>query len=200
MRSYLILSVIFISTSLLSACSTASKRVLLEESGSKPGWVSASRAAWEEDGKIYLRITQQVRGNERATGCYDIARGNGKAALLAEIQEDVKALTDQFQGSLAENAEIVLQKSVKTESSGKIGGLRFVEEYYQRYSLADAERIDCYVLAEIQRKDYDSLKRRVVDGVMAADARVKEAITSGHIDFFAPKAARDGSSANSNKQ
>lgn len=200
MNAVKVFSVFFILSYLVAGCAGVDKRIVLEESGDKPEWVKASKTGFEKDGKVYLRVTQQVRGNERVGGCYDQAKLNGKSALLAEIQEDVSSRMDSFQGSISENAELALQKSIKAESGGKLSGMRFVEEYYQRTSLGGTERVDCFVLGEISKDDYNAVKRRVVEGVVAADPRVKEAMTAAHINFFSSGTPADSARAPAAKQ
>ncbi len=170
----------------LNACSSGGeiKKVVIDESEQKPAWVGNSRTAWEESGKIYLKSSQQIRGNERLSGCYDLARMNAKTLLISEIQESIKGVLDTNEASLSENAEIVLSKSRSSEFSAAVAGVRFSAEYFARYRIDDEERIDCHVLSEISKQDHTRLKRMVLSKVVEADPKVKEQIQKKHLDFF----------------
>lgn len=169
-----------------SACSSGGplKRTTLDESGSKPSWVSDSKTSWEADQKIRVRGMQQVRGDERLSGCYELARLNAKSLLIGEIQEKIKGVLDTHETSLSENAEILLSKSRSAEFGGDLNGVRMVEDYFTRYRIGDDERVDCHVLAEVTREDYQQVKRRIIHKIQEADPRLKEQIAKKHIDFF----------------
>ncbi len=162
-------------------------RLFLDSSShedSPPHWVRGTKAIWEKDGVVYFRSSHQIRGDERVNGCFDLARFDSKEALLSEIANDVKGSIDNAQQSISENAEVVLGKVRSGEFNGRILGLRFAEEYYERYVVGEAERVDCHVLGQIRQADFDQIKRTVVSGVVAVDARLREAIARKHIDFF----------------
>ena len=171
---------------LLAACSTPSelKKTILDQSASRPGWMDQAKTAWEEDQKIKIRGTQQIRGNERLAGCYDLARINATGLLVGEIQENIKGVLDTHETSLSENAEILLTKSRSSEFRAQASGVRFTEEFFVRYRIGDVERIDCHVLSEISKEDHTRLKRAILDKVVEADPRIKEQIQMKHIDFF----------------
>ena len=177
----------------LSACSSTStvKRVVLDESEQKPSWVSQNKLVWDEGNKTYFKASQQVRGTERLSGCHDLAKLNGKSALISEIQDSIKGVLDSHEATLNENAEILLSKSRSSEFCGKIQGLRFTEEYFVRYAIGGEERIDCYDLAELSKDDYNKIKRSILYNIEEADPRIKEAIAQKHLDFF--EAGKKGS-------
>ncbi|MGK5087019.1 hypothetical protein WDW86_05630 [Bdellovibrionota bacterium FG-2] len=177
-----------VSLAVFAGCSsTGLKKVVLDESSNKPSWVSNSHTTWEEGGKIFFKASQQVRGNERLNACYDLARLNGKEAVISGIQEDVKGALDSHEATLSENAEVLLNKSRSAELAGKISGLRFTEDYFVRYQIGDNERIDCYVVGEVTSSDYNKMKLAIVHKIEAADPRVKEQIAQKHIEFFGAK-------------
>ena len=177
---------------LLASCSSLKvpQRVFLDSSLRKdtpPDWVNQSKVSWEEKDKVLLRTSYSARGNERISGCFDLARLDAKEKLLSELNNDVRGTIDNAQQSISENAEAVLGKVRSASFEGKVRGLRFSEEYFERYLIGDTERIDCHVLGEINLSDYNSLKRAVVDEIVRVDTRVKEAITKKQIDFFEAK-------------
>jgi hypothetical protein len=176
----------------LSACSSLKvpQRVFLDSTlrkDSPPEWVNQVQVAKEENDKIYFRASYTARGNERIAGCFDLARLDAKEKILSEVNNDVRGSLDNAQQSISENAEAVLGKVRSASFEGKVRGLRFSEEYFERYLIGDTERIDCHVLGEMKLSDYNNLKREVVDELAQVDSRVKEAITKKQIDFFEPK-------------
>lgn len=175
----------------LSSCaSTRSGRLFLDSTTHRdnpPDWVDRTRTVWEKDGKIYLKATHTVRGDERVNGCFDLARLDSKERILSEIANDVKGSLDNAQQSISESAEVVLGKVRSGQFDGRLSGLRFGEEYYERYKIGEQERIDCHVLGEIRETDYNAVKKSILERVVAVDPRLKEAITRKQIDFFSSK-------------
>lgn len=175
---------------LLAGCSTtqwSERRVFLDSTlhkDSAPDWVTSTRVREEKGGVIHLRALHGVRGNERVNGCFDLARLDAREVILSEIAADIKGRLDEAQQSLSESAELVLGKSRSEKFEGKMNGMKFTDEYFERYRIAEQERIDCYVLAELSVSDYQSLKRSILDQVTAADPRIKEAILAQQIHFF----------------
>lgn len=159
-----------------------------------PKWARSLKKTWEDDGKVMIRATHTIRGDERVNGCYDLAKLDGKEAILSEIATDIRGSLDNAQTSLSENAETVLGKVRTGEYAGRLVGLRFTEEYFERYRIVETERIDCHVLGEMKLSDYNMVKKAVVDRVAAVDARVKEAITTKQVDFFRKPASNESES------
>jgi len=171
------------------------QRVFLDSSlkkDSPPDWANQLKVAWEEGDKIFLHAQFTARGNERVAGCFDMARLDAKEKLVSEISNDVRGSLDNAQQSINEEAEIVLGKVRTSSFEGKVRGLRFAEEYFERYLIGENERIDCHVLSEMKLSDYNQLKKSVVEDLVQVDTRLKEAITKKQIDFFdAKKPDRD---------
>lgn len=171
----------------LAACETAGpRRVVVDQSGDggPPEWVHSSRSNWEDGTTVMYRGTSTLWGDERLDGCYQLAKLNAKEALLSEISEEVKGAVDHATQGLSEEAENVLNLSRSTKYQGNLSGLRFTEEYYERYVIKDDERIECFVLGAIKRSDYNKVRRRVLTGVAAVDSRVREAMMKRQIQFF----------------
>lgn len=180
----LILSVGFF---LAGCASTGVKRVFIDStthSNDLPDWAKSTKTSWDKENKIYLKATHQVRGNERVSGCYDLARLDAKEAILSAIANDIRGRMDNAQQSISENAEVVLSKVRTGEFDGRLTGFRISEEYYERNKIDEIEKIDCYVLGEIKQADYDQVKRAVIDKVVAVDPKIKEAIQQKQVDFF----------------
>lgn len=173
-----------------TACSTLSvmdKRVFLDSTlheDSPPSWVKSTQTREEKSGTIRIRSTHTVRGNERVNGCFDLARLDAREVILTEIAADLRGRLDEAQQSLSESAELVLTKSRSQTFEGKLNGMKFNEEYFERYRIGDQERIDCFVQAEMSTADYQTLKRAIVDKVTAADPRLKATVLARQIQFF----------------
>ena len=181
--------ILLLTVALLSACSSliTDQRRFLDSStheDSPPKFVREGRTSWEESGKIMLKASHTIRGDERVNGCFDLTHLNAKEALLSEIADEVKGSIDNAQQSISENAESILGKVRTSEFSGKITGLRFTEQYFERYRIGDIERIDCHSLSEISNLDYNRVKNLVVNKIAEVDPRIKEAISKKQIDFF----------------
>lgn len=167
------------------------KRDVIDASGDEPRWAKASKQSWmdEDGGKVYVRARHEVRGDQRVDACFDLVRLDARENLLSEIATDVRGRIDNAQQSISENAEVVLSKARSSEFKGRVVGFKFPEQYFERYRLpgdsgASVERIECFVLAEISRDDYNRIKREVVEQIVEVDPRIKEAIARKQIDFF----------------
>ena len=175
----------------LASCSTIPRKskVILDSSSSiKPKWTNSSKTGWEEKGRVYLKATHTVQGNERANGCIDLAKLDAKEDLISEIQNEIRGSLDNAQESISEDAEVILGKARSAEFSGKISGLRFVESYWEKYQIGRRDqKLTCHVLAQIKMRDYMQTKRAVVNKVMKADPKLREAVTKKQINFFNPR-------------
>jgi hypothetical protein len=172
-------------------CVTTNSRVVLDKSPTKPTWVDSSKISWSENGKIFFKSSHTIRGNERIDGCYSLAQLDAKENLLSEISNDVKGTLDNAQENISEDAEAILGKVRSGEYAGKIQGLKFAEQYFERYKIEENERIECFLLSEITTADYSKTKKSVINKVLAADPRIKEAITKKHVNFFSSPAVND---------
>lgn len=183
-----------------AGCASVSteRRVFLDSTthtDSPPSWVNGTKVVWEEKDKVFVRATHTVRGNERVNGCFDLARLDSKETILSEIVNDVRGTLDTAQESISEDAELVLGKARTSEFKGRISGLRFSEQYYDRYLVGESERIDCHVLGEITQADHSRLKRELIHQIAATDPRIKEAISQKQIQFFGSDATSKSESS-----
>lgn len=182
---------IFIAISaLLSGCATGTKsngKIVLDSSRQRNDWVDKPQLVWDMDGKMYSKATHTIRGDQQLSACYSLAKLDSKENLLSEISTEIKGAIDNASMDISENAETVLGKVRSGKFEGTVYGQRFNEEYFERYMINGVERVDCSVLSEISKSDYDKTKRSVIDKVIAADARVKEAIIKKQVDFFSDR-------------
>ena len=179
------LAFIVLIISLIGCSSTANKVVLDTSASDKPDWVDSSKMVWKDEGKNFFRGSYTVRGDERANGCIDLAKLNVKEALITEIQEDLRGAVESAQDSIKTDAELLLTKSRSAQYEGEISGLRFTSSYWEKYALVNGEeKTSCYVLSEIEDKDYMKTKRRIVNKIVAANPGLKKAISENQINFF----------------
>lgn len=179
-----------ITLALTTSCSSlvAPKgRVFLDSTthnDSPPDWVKSLKSSWEKDKQIFVKVTHTIRGDERVNACYDLVAMDAKERILSELANEVRGSLDTAVDSISEDAEVVLGKVRSGEFSGRITGLRINEQYFERYLIADTERVDCHILAQISASDYNTLKRQVVHQVAKADPRIREAIANKQAQFF----------------
>ncbi len=174
--------------SLSSCASFTHSRVFLDSSthtDSPPDWVKSNKISWEKDGVHKFKIEQAVRGNERVNGCYDLARLNGHEVVISEMAVEIRGKIDNANTSISEDAEIMLDKIRQSQFQGRVVGLKFREQYYERTKVTDTERVNCYLLGEMSDSDYIKLQRRVVDKVAEIDPSIRKAIRKSQLDFIA---------------
>ena len=174
---------------LIGCASTGSKvgRIFIDSPTHKddsPEWVQKQKVSWDSGNEVYFRTAHTIRGNERVNACYDLARLDAKETLLTELASDIRGRIDNAQTSISESAEVILGKVRSEEFQGRIIGLKTDETWFERYKIGDDERVDCFVLSKIRRSDYDRVKKEVVDKIVEADPRIKEAIAKRQIEFF----------------
>ncbi len=190
LKNLLLISLSLILYFYIAGCSSISKmkgRVFLDSSSHKdspPEWVLSTKTAWNKDGKIQIKASHTIRGDERINACFDLVQMDVKEAVLSEIANDVRGRIDNAIQSISENAEVILGKVRSAEFQGRISGLRFIEEYFERYVIDEVERISCYTLGEISEKDYKETKRAIVHQIIQADPMLRKAIQDKQIDFF----------------
>lgn len=171
---------------IIAGCSSVQKgnRTVLDASKTKGSWVDRSDLYWEESGKFYTKAQHTIRGDQQISGCFSLAKLDAKENLLTAMSEEVKGVLDNASLDISENAETVLGKVRSSKWEGTVYGLKFKESYFERYEIKGNERIDCAVLSEITKSDYDKTKQSVINKVAAADPRIKEAIIKKQVDFF----------------
>jgi hypothetical protein len=183
------------------------QRVFLDSSKHEddpPNWVQVSKLIWEDDGKMFLKTSHTVRGDERVDGCYELARLDARENMLSEISQQLRGSVDNAQTSLSENAEVVLGKVRSTQFGGRIRGLRHLEQYFERYRIGESERIECHVLSAISQADWKAAEKHLAEEVKEVDAKIKSAITNKQAEFFGSKAqanpaSRESAQAESNR-
>lgn len=181
--------IVYLVATVLTACTGGPKKEVLEvgQSNGKPNWVNSTKISWNEGDQVFFRTQYTIRGSERINGCYQLAKLETKETLLREISEDIKGQIDNAQQSISEDAEIVLNQSRTGEYRGKVTGLRFLEQYHERYRIDGTERIDCFILGSIRVQDYESIRRAVVYKMAEVDPGLRQALNQRQVDFFSHK-------------
>ena len=179
----------------LTACSsTGPKKLILDQSSKKkPSWADSSKLSWKKKKHVFFKATHTVRADERANGCIDLAKLDTKENLISEVKNEIKGSIDNAQQSINVDAEVILGKVRSTTFDGAISGLRFTESYWEKYELVNGETATtCYVLSQIEEKDYIKMKKNVLRRVIAVEPRIKEAINKKQINFFSGESERGG--------
>lgn len=182
--SLFIFSLVF---TFITACSsTGPKKVVLDQSSKKkPSWAESSKLSWKKKNHIFFKSAHTIRADERANGCIDLAKLDTKENLISEVKDEIKGSIDNAQQSISVDAEVVLGKVRSSGFEGAISGLRFTESYWEKYELSNGEAATtCYVLSQIEEKDYIKMKKNVLKRVIALEPRIKEAINKKQINFF----------------
>lgn len=151
---------------------------------SKPEWVGKSQMSWEQNGKIMMKGIFTIAGHQRVNGCYDLAKVEAKKSLLTSLQEEIKGYLDSGSSGLSESEEIIFKESVSASYKGKIQGMRYSENYFERYVIDQTERIDCFVMMELDKNDYFKLKRSVLNEASKLHPELEQALVQKQINFF----------------
>src|SRR5436309_3520957 len=107
-------NVVLVAVVILSGCSSVPKapvRIFVDSSTHEEGapkWVRSTKQTWEEDGKLFVRSSHTVRGDDRVDGCYDLAKLDARENVLTEIQSDIRGSLDNSRQSISEGTEEVL--------------------------------------------------------------------------------------------
>ncbi len=170
----------------MTACSSNPRKNVVEAGNqeNRPVWATGAKVNWTEGEQVLFRSQYTVRGDERVNGCYQLARIDASTTLLREIAEDIRGQINNAQQSISETAENILNQSVSSEFSGRISGLRFLEQYHERYKVSSTERIDCYLLSSINKSDYEAIRRQIIHNVTKADPSLKAVLNKKQIEFF----------------
>lgn len=169
----------------LFGCISEPKKILDPGPQSKrPLWVESSKVTWTEGDTILIRAQYTVRGDVRINGCYQLARLDAKELILREISEEIRGEINNAQQSLSESAEEILTQSKSSIYGGRITGLRFAEQFHERYTIDSIERIDCFVLAHLKRSEYENIRRTIIYKIAEVDPELKRAIRDRQIEFF----------------
>ena len=190
---YIFTVITFIVSGCASVGELSAKRVFLDSTTHEddpPEWALSTKIAWKEGDKNFFKKSYTVRGDERVNGCFTLARLDAKESIVTEIANDIRGQIDNAEQTLSEEAEIVLGKVRSEKFEGRITGLRFAHEYFERYKVGGEEKINCYVLAILSQQDYDAIKKKIVHRLMAVDPRIKEAIMKRQISFFSEESQK----------
>jgi hypothetical protein len=144
--------------------------------GEEPTWVRDSRISWEEGENRVFKSSYVVPGNRRVNGCFDLARAETKEHLLTEIASDVRGEFVRASQGLDEAIDENTTKTWVEKFSGETRGLRFVGQVYERFLVNENEKVECFVIAQIAKADYQALRSRVYNNAVRTNERVRKAL------------------------
>lgn len=152
--------------------------------GELPTWVTSGQVAWEQGDSMFFKSTYTVSANQRVNGCYDLAKLELKESLLSELSQDIKGELNLGSEGISEGLDPLVTKSIRTNIEGTVKGLRMREQLYERYVVADVERVDCYVQALMAKTDYNKLKNSVLKQMASVSEDVAVAMRKRQQNFF----------------
>ena len=170
----------------LMGCSSSMKKMILDSSSpNRPDWINSNNISWEKNNKYFFKGDYTIRGDERVNACIDLAKINVKETLITEMQEDLRGALASASESIKRSAEILLTKSQTSQYQGSISGLRFESKYWEKYSISNnEEKISCYVIAYLSKKDYVKIKQKIVNKMIGISPSLKKAVMDRQVDFF----------------
>lgn len=153
--------------------------------GSVPAWVQDAKVSWVADGNVHrFKAFHSIKGDERLTACYELAKLNAQEQITSEIWADFKAAVSHSTQGVSESTEDVFVQSRNLETRGNIRGLRFAEAFHQRYLVNGMERIDCFVLGELSDADFRQMRSHILSPVVQASPELRKAIEEKHLDLY----------------
>ncbi len=178
----------------LTACSSAPSldgRIWLDSSTHSekpPEWTVGNNEVWEKNGKVFVRAGETVAGDERVDNCFELAQIGSQGELLVYLATELRKSLDSVGLHLNVNAEAFLRKVHGGEFTGRMPGLRHTDKYFERYRVSELERVDCRVLGEMSRENFDKLKSNVFNRLQKMDHHLREIVLRGQ---FEPAARKD---------
>lgn len=185
----------------LSLCACASQqkteikpgRLVIDNSkhGSElPAWVYDTAISEEEGDKILFKSQFTIMGSERVNSCYDLAKLEMNEKVLSEIDNEFRGEVLMASQGITDGGPL-LTKSLISKLSGNIRGLRYKDQAYERYVTSGIERIDCFVRAQMSKRDYIALKTSVLDQLVASNNEVAIAMRKRQALFLNPTVNKD---------
>lgn len=162
-------------------------KTVLERStkeNSLPNWVSDSKVNWVKEDKIFYKSQYSIRGDQRINACFDLARAEAKEKLIDEIKTNFKGETNSYIQGASELDNQELNKMFVSSVNSIISGFRLSETAYERYSIGNTERVDCFVLYEMTTKDLNDLKIRMQTRGSTVNKEIQKAIDERGVSFL----------------
>ena len=186
------------STALLMGCASSGSKAsghlvdrrVIETSyqqDQQPAWLRDSRTSWDEGEQHVIRSSYTLSGNRRVNGCFDLAKTEGKEALVSEVANDIKGELVRASQGTDENVDEGITKTWIEKYQGDTRGLRFTEQAYERSVTNDVERIECFVLGRIKNSDYAQIRARILSNVVRSDDRIKKMLVDRQASMLEPE-------------
>jgi len=160
------------------------KRILDQSYEDKPDWIKKTDVTWTEGSFIYYKNTFTVRGDQRVNACYELARLGLYESLISEIGSEIKAENNLASEGTLESESDLINKSVSENLSGYLKGVKVKSKAFERYVVKDNERVDCHLLTEISKSDYEKMKNRIGQEILSVSAEVTQALREKQKRFF----------------
>jgi hypothetical protein len=165
------------------------KKVVIDNAmgGEKmPDWTRDGKVSWEDGKNRVYKGVFTVRGDQRVSGCYDLAKMEIKENLISEISSEIKGEINLASEGINEAMDPMINKSFHQQMEASIRGLNIQEQLFERYIIEDTERIDCFVMGSIAQTDYRALKNNIIQKLSKNSAEVANAMKTKQVNFFTP--------------
>ncbi len=179
---------ILLASILITGCSSlqTERKVLDSNANGRPNWATGTTMSWLDGDLVHLRSQYTIRGDQRINSCYDFAKVDLKESLLTSLKDDITGELNLAGEGLSEGADPLISKSFRSEFKGRLQGLAISDQYFERYVIADVERIDCFVLSKMKNSDYQRLKSQLLSNLIQVSEEVARAVRNRQKEFFAP--------------
>lgn len=191
MKNIVLAAILMLGLQVMLGCASNQKagqgRVILENSmkgEDLPKWVSDPKTNWEQESQLYFKSNYTVAGNQRVNGCWDLAKLEMKESLLSELAQDIKGEINLANEGISEGLDPLITKSIRTNIEGQVRGLKTQEQVFERYTINQIERVDCYVMGSMSKGDYAVLKNSVLKNLASVSAEVAAAVRKRQKEFF----------------
>jgi len=182
--------------SLLAGCATTNfaedkaaekRRVVIDNTYHRPAlpdWTRDGKLSWEEKDVIVFKAQHTVRGDQRVDSCFDLAKMDLKENLVTEISSNLRGEINLASEGMSEASETAITKSFTQQLEADIAGLKLSEQLFERYLNADIERIDCFVMGKMTRRDYEALRMRVLQNTAKSNSELAQILKHRQLNFF----------------
>lgn len=184
---YSILSLLILNMlSCASTPDTAKLQVLERSTKDKelPEWTSNSETSWSKNDDILLKGQFTLKGHQRVSACYDLAKSDARENLVSEMSVNFQSEINSYTQGISAEENIELNKMFLSQAKSKITGLRVSEIAFERVLVNSEERINCFVLLSISKRSYQENLTSAKSEVSKVNAEIIEKMKSRGLTFF----------------
>jgi hypothetical protein len=184
---YLILSLSLLNLMACASTPEASNLVILERStrsNDLPTWTSNSETSWMKNEDIQFKGQFTIKGQQRTNACYDLAKGDARENIVSEMSVNFQSEINSYTQGISADENIELNKMFISAAKGKISGLRVSETVFERVLVNSEERINCFVVLSMSKKNYQENLMNAKSTVSQVNSDIIEKMKSRGLNFF----------------